>query len=119
MLVVALNSDASVRRLKGEGRPINPVADRAGVLAALSCVDYVTVFDADTPIALIEQIRPDVHAKGGDYTAEQLPEYDTVRSYGGEIRILDYLPEHSTTAVVERIRAGQVAARVSKAAGTA
>ncbi|MFP3465361.1 D-glycero-beta-D-manno-heptose 1-phosphate adenylyltransferase [Leifsonia sp. SIMBA_070] len=104
VLVVAVNSDDSVRRLKGDGRPINTAADRAGVLAALSCVDYVTVFDADTPSALIERIRPDIYAKGGDYRAEDMAETAVVRGYGGDVRILDYLPAHSTTAVVKRIR---------------
>lgn len=119
VLVVAVNSDASVRRLKGAGRPINSAADRAGVLAALSCVDYVTIFDTDNPIPLIEQIRPEVHAKGGDYTADDLAETSVVRGYGGEVRILDYLPEHSTTAVVERIRGRRTPARRTRAAGSA
>ncbi|GAA1626857.1 D-glycero-beta-D-manno-heptose 1-phosphate adenylyltransferase [Georgenia ruanii] len=104
VLVVAINGDESVRRLKGPGRPINPAADRAAVLAALGCVDYVTVFDTDTPIPLIERIRPDVYAKGGDYTPEMLAETGPVRAYGGAVRMLDYVAEHSTTAVVERIR---------------
>ncbi len=104
VLVVALNGDDSVRRLKGPGRPVNGEADRAAVLAALGCVDYVTVFDTDTPIPLIERLHPDVYAKGGDYTPEMLEETTVVRSYGGEVRILGYVPAHSTTAVVERIR---------------
>ncbi len=108
VLVVAINSDDSVRRLKGEDRPINPVHDRASVLAALSCVDYVTVFETDTPIPLIERIRPDVFAKGGDYTIDSLPETSVVRGYGGQVRILDYVPDHSTTAMVERMRSGPV-----------
>ncbi|WP_210479163.1 D-glycero-beta-D-manno-heptose 1-phosphate adenylyltransferase [Naasia sp. SYSU D00948] len=104
VLVVAINSDDSVRRLKGESRPINPAPDRAEVLASLSCVDYVTVFATDTPIPLLERIRPDVYAKGGDYTIETLPESEVVLGYGGEVRILDYLADYSTTAVVDRIR---------------
>jgi D-beta-D-heptose 7-phosphate kinase / D-beta-D-heptose 1-phosphate adenosyltransferase len=104
---VALNGDESVRRLKGPGRPINPVADRAGVLAALSCVDYVTVFDTDTPIPLIEALRPDIYAKGGDYTPQMLEETPVVEASGGQVRILDYVPEHSTTAVVRRIRTAE------------
>lgn len=107
VLVVALNGDESVRRLKGPGRPINPVADRAGVLAALSCVDYVTVFDTDTPIPLIEALRPDIYAKGGDYTPQMLEETPVVEASGGQVRILDYVPEHSTTAVVRRIRTAE------------
>ena len=106
ILVVAINSDDSVRRLKGESRPINTADDRAGVLAALSCVDYVTVFATDTPIPLLERIRPDIYAKGGDYTVERLPEAQVVQSYGGQVRILDYLPDYSTTSVVDRIRSG-------------
>src|SRR4051794_639109 len=104
VLVVAVNSDRSVRRLKGPERPINAAADRAGVIAALSCVSYVTIFDTDTPIPLLQRLRPDVYAKGGDYSAEMLPEAEVVRGYGGEMRILDYVPSHSTTDVVGRIR---------------
>ncbi|MDJ0355348.1 D-glycero-beta-D-manno-heptose 1-phosphate adenylyltransferase [Paenarthrobacter sp. PH39-S1] len=104
ILVVALNSDDSVRRLKGPDRPINTVGDRAAVIAALSCVDYVTVFDSATPIPLITALRPDVYAKGGDYTPDMLEETGAVEVYGGQVRILDYVPEHSTTAVVRRIR---------------
>lgn len=117
VLVVALNSDDSVRRLKGEGRPINTDADRAGVIAALSCVDYVTIFDTDTPVGLIDRIRPDIYAKGGDYRAEEMAETAVVRGYGGEVRILDYLPEHSTTAVVRRIRSERAARRGTHVAG--
>ena len=104
ILVVALNSDDSVRRLKGPGRPINTITDRAAVIAALSCVDYVTVFETPTPIPLIRKIRPEIYAKGGDYTAGMLAETSAVELYGGRVAILDYVPEQSTTAVVERIR---------------
>jgi rfaE bifunctional protein kinase chain/domain/rfaE bifunctional protein nucleotidyltransferase chain/domain len=110
ILVVALNSDDSVRRLKGAGRPINSVADRAAVVAALSCVDYVTVFDTPTAAPLIKQLRPEVYAKGGDYTPEMLAETPAVEEYGGRVAILDYVAERSTTAVVNRIRDGQGAA---------
>ncbi|HEV7168865.1 MAG TPA: D-glycero-beta-D-manno-heptose 1-phosphate adenylyltransferase [Micrococcaceae bacterium] len=109
ILVVAVNGDASTRRLKGEGRPINPARDRAGVLAALSCVDYVTVFDTDTPIPLIEVLRPDVYTKGGDYTPEMLEETEAVEAYGGIVEILDYVADHSTSALVERIGAVRTA----------
>jgi D-beta-D-heptose 7-phosphate kinase / D-beta-D-heptose 1-phosphate adenosyltransferase len=105
VLVVAVNDDDSVRRLKGPGRPVNPAADRAAVLAALSCVDHVTTFSADTTAGLITRLRPEVYAKGGDYTPEMLPETPVVRACGGEVRILDYLPDRSTTAVIDRIRA--------------
>ncbi|SDT16376.1 rfaE bifunctional protein, domain I/rfaE bifunctional protein, domain II [Friedmanniella luteola] len=105
VLVVAVNSDRSVRRLKGPERPINGEADRAGVIAALSCVAHVTVFDTDTPVPLLERLRPDVYAKGGDYRPEQLVEAAVVESYGGEVRILDFVPSQSTTDVVGRILA--------------
>ncbi|MBG6182474.1 rfaE bifunctional protein kinase chain/domain/rfaE bifunctional protein nucleotidyltransferase chain/domain [Arthrobacter sp. CAN_A214] len=104
VLVVALNDDDGVRRLKGPDRPINVLADRAGVIAALSCVDYVTVFATDTPIPLIEALRPDIYAKGGDYSAQMLEETPVVEAFGGSVRILDYVPERSTTAVVRKIR---------------
>jgi D-beta-D-heptose 7-phosphate kinase/D-beta-D-heptose 1-phosphate adenosyltransferase len=107
-LVVAMNSDHSVRRLKGPGRPVNGEADRAAVVAALECVDYVTVFDGDTPIPLLRDLRPDVYVKGGDYSPEMLAETEIVRSYGGEVRMVDYVPAHSTTELVDRIRAGEV-----------
>jgi rfaE bifunctional protein kinase chain/domain/rfaE bifunctional protein nucleotidyltransferase chain/domain len=110
ILVVALNSDESVRRLKGPERPINSVADRAAVIAALSCVDYVTVFDTPTPIPLIEKIRPEIYAKGGDYTPEMLAETEAVERFGGKVAILDYVPDQSTTGVVQRIRSGEGAA---------
>jgi rfaE bifunctional protein nucleotidyltransferase chain/domain len=96
-----------VRRLKGAGRPINAVADRAAVVAALSCVDYVTVFDTPTAAPLITQLRPEVYAKGGDYTPEMLAETPAVEEYGGRVAILDYVAERSTTAVVKRIREGK------------
>ncbi len=105
VLVVAINSDRSVRRLKGGDRPINSAADRAAVLGELSCVDYVTVFDGDTPAPLIRQLQPDIYVKGGDYTADMLPETPVVRSYGGEVRTLGYVAEHSTTDTIARIRA--------------
>jgi len=102
VLVVALNSDASVARLKGPTRPVNPLVDRAGVIGALSAVDLVTAFEADSPVELLELVRPDVYAKGGDYTPEMLPETPVVEALGGEVRILDYLADHSTSAIVAR-----------------
>jgi D-beta-D-heptose 7-phosphate kinase/D-beta-D-heptose 1-phosphate adenosyltransferase len=104
VLVVAVNSDDGVARLKGPGRPVNAVADRVAVLAGLSCVDHLVVFDEDTPAALLARLRPDVYAKGGDHRAELLTETETVRSYGGEVRILSYLPDRSTSALIDRIR---------------
>ncbi len=111
VLVVALNADEGVRRLKGPDRPVNPLADRAAVIGALSCVDHVVGFAADTPVELLEALRPDVYAKGGDYTPEMLPETPTVAGYGGRVVILDYLADRSTTATLERIRGGRVRAQ--------
>ena len=102
MLVVALNSDASVARLKGPTRPVNPLVDRAGVIGALAVVDLVTAFDADSPVELLQLVRPEVYAKGGDYTPAMLPETPVVEALGGEVHILDYLADHSTSAIVAR-----------------
>ncbi|RJL34494.1 D-glycero-beta-D-manno-heptose 1-phosphate adenylyltransferase [Bailinhaonella thermotolerans] len=104
VLVVAVNSDASVARLKGPERPINPVEDRAAVLAALGCVDYVTVFEDDSPVRVLEMVRPDVYVKGGDYTPQMLPETPVVERLGGEVRIVEYVQDRSTTSIIERIR---------------
>lgn len=103
-LVVGLNSDASVRRLKGEGRPVNGEADRAEVLNALRAVDYVTIFDEPTAEALIEILKPDVYVKGGDYTMETLPEAKIVKGYGGRVEFIALLPDRSTTRVIEKLR---------------
>ncbi len=111
LLVVAVNSDASVRRLKGPDRPVNAEDDRAAVLAALECVDYVTVFDDDTPIPLIRELRPDVYVKGGDYSPEMLAEAEVVQAYGGDVQMVGYVPAHSTTELVARIRAREEGAR--------
>ena len=82
-------------------------AERAAVLHELGCVDFVTAFDEDSPVSLIERLRPEIYTKGGDYTAEMVPEADAVRRYGGEVRILDYLPHRSTTETMARIIAGR------------
>ncbi|MCB1668073.1 MAG: bifunctional D-glycero-beta-D-manno-heptose-7-phosphate kinase/D-glycero-beta-D-manno-heptose 1-phosphate adenylyltransferase HldE [Pseudomonadales bacterium] len=103
-LVLAINSDASVKRLKGEGRPINPVERRMAVLAGLEAVDWVVSFDDDTPERLLELIKPDVLVKGGDYSREQVVGWEIVESYGGEVKALDFLDNCSTTAIVEQIR---------------
>lgn len=104
-LVVALNTDASVRRLgKGEDRPINGLDDRAALLAALECVTRVTSFDEDTPLALIEALRPDIIVKGGDYDMETLPETAAVRSWGGRALAIPFEYQRSTTALLGRIR---------------
>ena len=105
VLIVGVNSDASVRRLKGPERPINTLEDRLKVLAALSFVDHVAAFDEDSPTELIRRIRPDIYVKGGDYTRETLPEAPLVESLGGAVCILPYLAERSTTGLIERIRA--------------
>lgn len=104
VLVVAVNADDSIRRLKGEGRPINTLEDRLQVLAALACVDHVVGFDEDTCAALVRALRPHVFVKGGDYTVETLPEADDVRAVGGVVHVLPYLTDRSTTGVIERIR---------------
>jgi D-beta-D-heptose 7-phosphate kinase / D-beta-D-heptose 1-phosphate adenosyltransferase len=96
-LVVCLNSDRSVRRLKGPDRPINHQTDRAELLTALRCVDAVAVFDTDTPIPLLDRLRPDLWVKGGDYTADGLPEADTVRAWGGRAVVVPYHAGRSTT----------------------
>jgi rfaE bifunctional protein nucleotidyltransferase chain/domain/rfaE bifunctional protein kinase chain/domain len=102
LLVVLLNSDASVRRLKGPGRPLVPAADRAAVLAALDVVDAVVVFDDDTPVPALRRLRPDVWAKGGDYVVETMPETPVVASWGGTTVALPYLDGRSTTSLVSR-----------------
>jgi D-beta-D-heptose 7-phosphate kinase/D-beta-D-heptose 1-phosphate adenosyltransferase len=103
-LVLGLNGDASVRRLKGEGRPVQPVGARAEVLAALEAVDLVVVFDEDTPLKLIERVKPTVLVKGGDYTRETVVGHEIVEALGGEVILVDLIPGHSTTAMVERSR---------------
>jgi len=103
ILIVGLNSDQSVRNLKGPQRPINPLEDRAQVLAALSCVDYIVPFDGNTPHDLIRRIRPDIFVKGGDYTRETLPEASLVDELGGRVEILPYLENYSTTSLIEKM----------------
>jgi D-beta-D-heptose 7-phosphate kinase/D-beta-D-heptose 1-phosphate adenosyltransferase len=105
LLVVLLNGDSSVARLKGPGRPIQRAVDRATVLAALDAVDAVVVFDDDTPVPVLERLRPDLFAKGGDYAATELPETAALARWGGEVVILPYLSGRSTTRLVEASRA--------------
>jgi rfaE bifunctional protein nucleotidyltransferase chain/domain len=102
MLVVGINSDGQVTRLKGEGRPILPGADRAEIVASLEAVDLVTIFDEPTVAELLLAIRPDIHAKGTDYTEESVPERDVVRSFGGKVRIVGDPKNHSTSELIGR-----------------
>ncbi|HXW41109.1 MAG TPA: D-glycero-beta-D-manno-heptose-7-phosphate kinase [Xanthobacteraceae bacterium] len=110
-LVVGLNSDASTARLKGAGRPINPVESRAEVLAALEAVDLVAVFEQDTPIELIERVRPAVLVKGADYRREDVVGREIVERSGGDVILIELVPGHSTTAIVERTRPAKRAAK--------
>ncbi len=103
ILILGLNSDRSVRKIKGAPRPYVPEMERAEILAALECVDFVTIFDEDTPTKLIETIKPDLHVKGGDYRMEDLVEREVVKSYGGKIAIVSKVAQKSTTNLVERI----------------
>jgi D-glycero-beta-D-manno-heptose 1-phosphate adenylyltransferase len=106
VLIVALNDDVSVARLKGTGRPIVPATERAELLAALEPVDFVVVFSGDSPAPLLQRLRPDVHCKGTDYgTPERVPEYATVRGYGGETRLVGDPKDHATSDLISRIRA--------------
>ena len=102
--MVLVNSDASVRRLKGPQRPIVAEGDRARVLQALDCVDAVLIFDDDDPRRVLDKLRPDVWVKGGDYGGIPLPEADGVAQHGGEIVFVPYLTGHSTTGLIERAR---------------
>jgi D-glycero-beta-D-manno-heptose 1-phosphate adenylyltransferase len=103
ILVVGLNSDASVEKLKGSGRPLQTGAARAEIVASIECVDYVILFDAPTVDGLLNELRPDVHAKGTDYTADTVPERQTVRSYGGDVAIVGDPKQHSTRDLIESI----------------
>jgi len=104
VLVVGVNSDAGIRRLKGPGRPINTLEDRVQMLAALNCVDLIVAFDEDTPCDLIRAFRPDLYVKGGSYTRDQLPEEACVDAYGGEVKLLSVADDQSTSAIIERVR---------------
>jgi D-beta-D-heptose 7-phosphate kinase/D-beta-D-heptose 1-phosphate adenosyltransferase len=104
-LFVGLNSDDSVKRLgKGEGRPVQKQEDRAFLLASLICVDYVVIFDEDTPEELIKKIQPDVLVKGGDYTPDQIAGADFVTSYGGRVEIIPLVEGYSTTSIIKKIK---------------
>lgn len=103
-LVVGVNGDASVRRLKGESRPVRTQADRVYVIASLEAVDAVTVFDEDTPLELVRALLPDVIVKGGDYTPDTIVGADEVRSRGGDVVVVPLTPGQSTTSIIERLR---------------
>jgi rfaE bifunctional protein nucleotidyltransferase chain/domain len=110
VLVVGVNADASVRRLKGPGRPLTPEADRAVMVAALESVDHVVVFPEDDVGALLLALRPDVHCKGTDYTADTVPEREVVRSYGGRVAIVGDPKDHDTRRLIERVRSARARA---------
>jgi rfaE bifunctional protein nucleotidyltransferase chain/domain len=105
VLVVALNGDPSVERLKGPGRPVVPAAERAELLAALNPVDFVVIFDEDSPAGLLARLQPDVHCKGTDYgTPERVPEYEVVRAYGGRTALVGDPKDHATSDLISKVR---------------
>jgi rfaE bifunctional protein nucleotidyltransferase chain/domain len=104
VLIVGVNSDESVRRLKGPTRPVNSEQDRAEVLANLKSVDYVSVFPEDTAIEFLTAVKPNIYVKGADYTTASLPEAPTVEKFGGEIRLLELVPGKSTTCIVSKLQ---------------
>ena len=103
ILIVGLNSDSSVKKLKGETRPINNEADRAGVLDELKSVDYVIIFEENSPVELLNIIKPDVYTKGADYTTDTLPEAKTVINNGGKIEFISFVEGKSTTNIIKKI----------------
>ena len=104
-LVVALNDDDSVARLKGPGRPVVPAAERAELLAALAPVDFVVIFQGDSPAPLLARLQPDVHCKGTDYgTPERVPEYETVRAYGGRTVLVGDPKDHATSDLIAKVK---------------
>lgn len=104
-LFVGVNGDESTQRLKGEGRPFTPAAERAALIDALKPVTAVVIFEEDTANAVIEMLRPDIYVKGGDYHNKPLPERELVENLGGRVELIDLVPERSTTALIARIRA--------------
>ncbi len=104
VLIVGLNSDASIRRLKGEGRPINTELNRAGVLAGLACVDFVVIFGEDTPYNLISEIKPDILIKGADWKGKEIAGSDVVLKNKGKIELIHYIDGLSTTNIVKKIK---------------
>lgn len=104
VLIVGVNTDASVKRLKGHGRPLNNQDDRAEILASLESVDFVTLFSEDTPVEFLTAIKPNFHTKGGDYDPRNLAETPVVESFGGKMKIIDLVPNKSTTSLVSKIQ---------------
>lgn len=104
LLVIGLNTDASVRRLKGPTRPVQNESARAEILAALACVDFVALFDEETPEQLIQRVRPDVLVKGGDYSIATIVGAPFVQSYGGQVKVLRFSDGFSTTSIIEKLR---------------
>lgn len=104
VLIIALNSDSSVRILKGPTRPINNESDRAEVLAALSCVDYVVIFEEQTPVNLLARIKPDIHTKGGDYNPDNLPETKVILENGGKLEFIKFVEGKSTTNIINKAK---------------
>jgi rfaE bifunctional protein nucleotidyltransferase chain/domain len=104
VLVVCLNSDNSVKRLKGPERPLNNQDDRAEVLSSLECVDYVVIFDEDTPVNHLSVIKPDIHTKGGDYDVNSLPEAKVIMENGGRVEFISFVEGKSTTKIIEKSR---------------
>ena len=104
ILVVCLNSDRSVKALKGDSRPLNNESDRAEVLAALGCVDFVVIFDEDTPINYLAQIKPDIHTKGGDYDINTLPEAKVIMDNGGKVEFINFVEGKSTTNIINKMK---------------
>jgi rfaE bifunctional protein nucleotidyltransferase chain/domain len=104
VLIVGLNSDTSVKRLKGKDRPINPESDRARILDALKPVDYIVIFEEDTPLRLIQMVKPDVLVKGGDYKVEEIVGSEYVMSYGGKVEIIPFVEGKSTTKIIQKIK---------------
>ncbi len=104
VLVVGINSDASVRKLKGDSRPLTPEAERAEILANLACVDYVTIFTEDKPLEFLKAVKPAIHVKGSDYKASDLAETPLVESFGGKLVLIDLVPNHSTSSIVSKMK---------------
>ncbi len=103
VLIIAVNSDNSVKKLKGDSRPLIPLEERMELLAALEAVDYVTSFSTETCSPVIETIKPDIYVKGGDYSSDTLPEWSTVNEYGGDVKFIEMTTERSTSGIIEKI----------------